>query len=137
MTTGLSLETTSTRQLASNDIGASGVLVEHCGIPAQAKVGDFSLLTLDEVLTLPWERVELDAFAFLVEESKMGALELFITRQFAACVERHRTAAATGWENIARTPTNSVPGSASRHRRQCCRRSADIFGQAERLDWRR
>lgn len=72
MTTGLSLETTSTRQLASNGIGASGVLVEHCGIPAQAKVGDFSLLTLDEVLTLPWERVELDAFAFLVEESKMG-----------------------------------------------------------------
>ena len=47
----------------------------------------------DEVLTLRWESVDLEARTFLVEETKTGVpLELPITRQLAAVLERRRAA---------------------------------------------
>ena len=49
----------------------------------------------DEVLTLRWKRVNIDALTFRVEETKTGVpLKLPITSQFAAILERRRTAAA-------------------------------------------
>ena len=48
----------------------------------------------DEVLTLRWERVDIEALSFRVEETKTGVpLELPITRQLAAIFERRRAAA--------------------------------------------
>ena len=47
----------------------------------------------DEVLTLRWERVDLEARTFLVEETKTGVpLELPITRQLAVILERRQAA---------------------------------------------
>ena len=49
----------------------------------------------DEVLTLRWERVDMDALAFRVEETKTGVpLELPIANQLAAIIEHRRSAAA-------------------------------------------
>ena len=49
----------------------------------------------DEVLTLRWERVDMDALTFRVEETKTGVpLELPITSQLAAILERRRAGAA-------------------------------------------
>ena len=45
----------------------------------------------DEVLTLRWERVDLTARIFRVEETKTGVpLELPLTRQLSAILERRR-----------------------------------------------
>ena len=57
--------------------------------------GLYTGMRRDEVLTLRWERVDMDALTFRVEETKTGVpLELPITNQLAAILERRRTAAA-------------------------------------------
>ena len=46
-------------------------------------------MRIDEVLTLRWERVDMAALVFRVEETKTGEpLELPVTRQLAAILER-------------------------------------------------
>ena len=56
--------------------------------------GLYTGMRRDEVLTLRWERVDMDALTFRVEETKTGVpLELPITSQLAAILERRRTAA--------------------------------------------
>ncbi len=57
--------------------------------------GLYTGMRRDEVLTLRWERVDMDALTFWVEETKTGVpLELPITDQLAAILERRRTAGA-------------------------------------------
>ena len=57
--------------------------------------GLYTGMRRDEVLTLRWERVDIDALTFRVEETKTGVpLELPITSQLAAILERRRSAAA-------------------------------------------
>ena len=57
--------------------------------------GLYTGMRRDEVLTLRWERVDMDALAFRVEETKTGVpLELPITNQLAAILKRRRTAVA-------------------------------------------
>ena len=57
--------------------------------------GLYTGMRRDEVLTLRWERVDMDALTFRVEETKTGVpLELPITDQLAAILERRRTAGA-------------------------------------------
>ena len=56
--------------------------------------GLYTGMRRDEVLTLRWERVDMDALTFRVEETKTGVpLELPITTQLAAILERRRIAA--------------------------------------------
>ena len=63
--------------------------------------GLYTGMRRDEVLTLRWERVDMDALTFRVEETKTGVpLELPITDQLAAILERRRTAAADLPEGI-------------------------------------
>ena len=51
--------------------------------------GLYTGMRRDEVLTLQWERVDMDALLFRVEETKTGVpLELPITRQLAAILDR-------------------------------------------------
>jgi len=58
--------------------------------------GLYTGMRRDEVLTLRWERVDMDALTFLVEETKTGVpLQLPITRQLAAILQRRRDAAGT------------------------------------------
>lgn len=48
----------------------------------------------EKVLTLRWERINIAAFAFRVEETKAdGPLELPLTRQLAVVLERRRAVA--------------------------------------------
>ena len=57
--------------------------------------GLYTGMRRDEVLTLRWERVDMDALSFRVEETKTGVpLELPITNQLAVILERRRAAAA-------------------------------------------
>ena len=50
----------------------------------------------DEVLTLRWDRVDLEARTFLVEETKTSVpLELPITRQLATILERRQEAGSS------------------------------------------
>ena len=63
--------------------------------------GLYTGMRRDEVLTLRWERVDMDALVFRVEETKTGVpLALPITDQLAAILERRRTAAADLAEGI-------------------------------------
>ena len=58
--------------------------------------GLYTGMRREEVLTLRWERVDMDVLTFLVEETKTGVpLELPITRQLAAILQRRRDAAGT------------------------------------------
>ena len=53
--------------------------------------GLYTGMSRDEVLTLRWERVDMAAMTFRVEETKTGApLELPVTRQLSAILERRR-----------------------------------------------
>ncbi|MCY4408644.1 MAG: tyrosine-type recombinase/integrase [Rhodospirillaceae bacterium] len=57
--------------------------------------GLYTGMRRDEVLTLRWERVDMDALTFRVEETKTGVpLELPITNQLTAILERRQTATA-------------------------------------------
>ena len=57
--------------------------------------GLYTGMRRDEVLTLRWERVDMDALTFRVEETKTGVpLELPVTNQLAAILERRQAAAA-------------------------------------------
>ena len=63
--------------------------------------GLYTGMRRDEVLTLRWGRVDMDALTFRVEETKTGVpLELPITRQLAAILERRQTAAADLPESV-------------------------------------
>ena len=69
----------------------------------------------DEVLTLRWERVDLAALTFRVEETKTGVpLELPITRQLAAILER-RLAAVDDYPPGVRDWVFPSPTSATGH----------------------
>ena len=57
--------------------------------------GLYTGMRRDEVLTLRWERVDMEALTFRVEETKTRVpLELPITRQLAAILQRRQTAVA-------------------------------------------
>ncbi len=57
--------------------------------------GLYTGMRREEVLTLRWERIDSEALAFRVEETKTGVpLELPVTRQLAAILERRRAASA-------------------------------------------
>jgi len=57
--------------------------------------GLYTGMRRDEVLTLRWERVDMDALAYPVEEAKTSVpMEHSITSQLAAILERRRIAAA-------------------------------------------
>lgn len=69
----------------------------------------------DEVLTLRWERVDLEASRFLVEETKTGVpLELPITRQLKAILT-HRQAASSDLPSGMRAWVFPSATSATRH----------------------
>ena len=69
----------------------------------------------EEVLTLRWERIDIAALTFRVEETKTGEpLELPLTRQLAAVLERRR-AAAGGMPEHARPWVFASETSASGH----------------------
>ena len=63
--------------------------------------GLYTGMRRDEVLTLCWERVDMDTLTFRVEETKTGVpLELPITNQLAVILECRRAAAADLPEGI-------------------------------------
>jgi len=58
--------------------------------------GLYTGMRRDEVLTLRWERLDLEARTFLVEETKTGVpLELPITRQLTVILERRQAASSS------------------------------------------
>ena len=69
--------------------------IEDVGLPPAHRdiflVGVYSGVRLGEIVSLRWERVNLDQRILLVEETKTGEpLEFPITRQLAAIFERRR-----------------------------------------------
>ena len=77
--------------------------------------GLYTGMRREEVLTLRWERVDMAALAFRVEETKTGVpLELPITRQLATILERRQAEGEELPENI-RSWVFSSPTSASGH----------------------
>ena len=85
--------------------------------------GLYTGMRRDEVLTLRWERVDMDALTFRVEETKTGVpLELPITSQLAAILERRRAAAADLAEGVGEwvfpSPTSATGHVQDPHRRR-------------------
>ena len=77
--------------------------------------GLYTGMRREEVLTLRWERIDIAALTFRVEETKTGEpLELPLTRQLAAVLERRR-AAAGGMPERARPWAFASETSASGH----------------------
>ena len=77
--------------------------------------GLYTGMRRDEVLTLRWERVDMDALTFRVEETKTGVpLELPITNQLAVILERRRTRRYRG--SARRRPGMGVPVADQRDR---------------------
>ena len=77
--------------------------------------GLYTGMRRDEVLTLRWERVDMDALTFRVEETKTGVpLALPITTQLAAILERRRIA-ATDLPEVVREWVFPSPTSATGH----------------------
>ncbi len=80
--------------------------VEAVGLPSPHRdiflIGAYTGMRLGEVVSLRWERIDLDRAILRVEETKTGKpLELPLTRQLAAMLERRRAevggAAVEGW----------------------------------------
>ena len=80
--------------------------VEAIGLPADHRdifaIGAYTGMRLGEVVSLRWERIDLERAILRVEETKTGEpLELPLTRQLAAVFERRRAEAggeeAEGW----------------------------------------
>ena len=80
--------------------------VKAVGLPAPQRdiflIGAYTGMRLGEVVSLRWERIDLDRGILRVEETKTGEpLELPLTRQLAAVLERRRAeasgAAVEGW----------------------------------------
>ncbi len=80
--------------------------VEATGLPAPQRdiflIGAYTGMRLGEVVSLGWERIDMDRGILRVEETKTGEpLELPLTRQLAAVLERRRAEvggrAAEGW----------------------------------------
>ncbi len=79
--------------------------VEAAGLPPAHRdifaIGAYTGMRLGEVVSLRWERIDLDRGILRVEETKTGEpLELPLTRQLAAVLERRRAEAGArdeGW----------------------------------------
>ena len=80
--------------------------VEAIGLPSPQRdiftIGAYTGMRLGEVISLRWERIDLDRGILRVEETKTGEpLELPLTHQLAAVLERRRAeadgAADEGW----------------------------------------
>ncbi len=70
-------------------VEAVGLPPDHCDI---STIGAYTGMRLGEVVSLRWERIALDCGILRVEETKTGEpLELPLTRQLAAVLERRRT----------------------------------------------
>lgn len=85
--------------------------VEAVGLPPDHRdiltIGAYTGMRLGEVLSLRWERIDLERGILRVEETKTGEpLELPLTRQLAAVLERRRAEAGgadEGWVFPSRT----------------------------------
>jgi len=109
---------------------------EAVGLPPDHRdiftIGVYTGMRLGEVLSLRWERIDLDQGILRVEETKTGEpLELPLTRQLAAVLERRRAeaggAAKAGCFRPARAPPAISRASTATCRHQQGRRHAFWF----------
>ncbi len=89
--------------------------VEAAGLPPAHRdiftIGAYTGMRLGEVVSLRWERIDLDRDILRVEETKTGEpLELPLTRQLAAVLERRRAEAGGGDEGWVFPSSVSVTG---------------------------
>ena len=89
--------------------------VEAAGLPPAHRdiftIGAYTGMRLGEVVSLRWERIDLERGILRVEETKTGEpLELPLTRQLAAVLERRRAEAGGGDEGWVFPSSVSVTG---------------------------